>query len=281
MPGKTLLIPLEFWFSQSPKVALPLIALQYTELTIRVTLRPIHELYTINDIKNITDTQVSSGDFLQVAPNTNEPLHSIFNFQEPTKVENTVPTATQEWFADIHLIANYIFLDEAERTYMSINNHEFLIKQVREHNFLNTIAEGRNRLYSKNCVTNYMWRFRRNDVHKRNLWFNYTNWAYENRPPYSLVQDNVTNLFHTGDITDIIGNRKKIMNKMALYIGGVYRETEFNSEVYQYIDNFRKTIGSSKEGLYLYSFANDTSKTEYQPSGSMNMNKYTEIYMEF
>ena len=48
--GRRIYVPLHFWFSYSTKVALPLVCLQYSEVVIDITLRPIRELFTINDV---------------------------------------------------------------------------------------------------------------------------------------------------------------------------------------------------------------------------------------
>jgi hypothetical protein len=45
VPGKTLYIPLEFWFTQHVGLALPLIALQYHEVKINVEFRPFSECH--------------------------------------------------------------------------------------------------------------------------------------------------------------------------------------------------------------------------------------------
>jgi hypothetical protein len=48
--GRKLYIPLMAWFCSSPKMALPLVALQYQEVFINVEFRPLKELYTILDV---------------------------------------------------------------------------------------------------------------------------------------------------------------------------------------------------------------------------------------
>ena len=48
--GRKIYIPLNFWFSYSSKVGLPLVALQYSEVVIDIILRPIIDLYRINDV---------------------------------------------------------------------------------------------------------------------------------------------------------------------------------------------------------------------------------------
>ena len=41
----------------SSKMAFPLVALQYNELFIDITFRPIYELFTIRDIKDIDNKE--------------------------------------------------------------------------------------------------------------------------------------------------------------------------------------------------------------------------------
>jgi len=48
--GRTLYIPLNSWFTLKSQMAFPLVALQYNELQINVTMRPIQELFQIRDV---------------------------------------------------------------------------------------------------------------------------------------------------------------------------------------------------------------------------------------
>ena len=48
--GGNLYIPINIWFTLSSKMAFPLVALQYNELEIHVSLRPVRELFTIRDV---------------------------------------------------------------------------------------------------------------------------------------------------------------------------------------------------------------------------------------
>lgn len=45
--GRTLYVPLGAWFTENPSQALPLIALQYQEVEVKVKLRPLSEWYTV------------------------------------------------------------------------------------------------------------------------------------------------------------------------------------------------------------------------------------------
>lgn len=48
--SRQLVIPLHFWFAENPGLALPLAALQNSEVYINVTLRSIQDLYTVIDV---------------------------------------------------------------------------------------------------------------------------------------------------------------------------------------------------------------------------------------
>jgi hypothetical protein len=63
--GRTLWIPLGAWFNLSSFQAFPLVALQYNELTINVTFRPINEWFVVRDVMDYAN------DYPVVAPNFN------------------------------------------------------------------------------------------------------------------------------------------------------------------------------------------------------------------
>jgi hypothetical protein len=93
--GTKLYVPLQFWFCRNPGLALPLIALQYHEVKLKLTTRAVLGLV------NSSGTLVTTG---LVAP-------------------------------DVELWADYIYLDTDERRRFAQVSHEYLIEQVqREEN---------------------------------------------------------------------------------------------------------------------------------------------------
>ena len=74
--GRQLFIPLPFWFSNNPGLALPLVALQYHDVKIDFELRPIQELYTIIETKD--NTPYTKG--ARVKPDPAYSHHHIGNF---------------------------------------------------------------------------------------------------------------------------------------------------------------------------------------------------------
>ena len=89
-----LYIPLKFWFCRNPGLALPLIALQYHEIKLKMTTRPMTAL--------ICGNATGTGG-----------------------VTATAPTSATLW-------ADYIYLDTDERRRFAQVTHEYLIEQIQE-----------------------------------------------------------------------------------------------------------------------------------------------------
>lgn len=289
--GRKLFIPLYSWFSDSSKMALPLIGLQYQEIFIKVTFRPLKELYTIFDVENYKFVGGSLVERNRISPNTNNMLHQLRRFLVPTNKDNENPAINtpNTWFSDIHLMSTYIFLDKKEREKFARFPISFLVKDVVEHEFLAETGSKKIDVKSAHCVTNYMFRFRRSDVSKRNEWMNFTNWDFENVRPQELKPfgratgdtDFDKNNWITQKTGVYLKNIKNILTDMGIVINGDYRENILNNGVYLYCEKYARTEGCFKYGLYHYSFALQTDKNTYQPSGSMNMSKFESVSFEY
>lgn len=217
--GRKLYIPLNLWFGLTSKQAFPLVSLQYNELTVTITLRPIRELFVIRDVKN------PYNNYEYIAPNFNEPSDQMYIFLQTPQgiVRNNTndddcnhlstnnslqylgpPESTDEfqnsyvdrrevWDADIHLISTYCFLHDDERRVFAANNQEYIIKEVYEKTFYNVVNSSKLKLDSLGMVSSWMWYARRSDANVRNQWTNYSNWQFPKRPSTVKVPtDNTT-----------------------------------------------------------------------------------------
>ena len=292
--GKKLYIPLDAFFCDSSKLAIPLVAIQYQEISIKITFEAIKNLYTIN---NVNDVQFSSGISYRAAPNPNIEEHQLWRFIQPPadiKASTTLYNKTKnDWNSDIHLISTYVFLDKEEQRIMAQNSHNILMKQIYTYSFLDMAGSKIVDVESKDLVANWMWRFRRSDAFQRNEWNNYTNWAYKDIQPQKnilLTQDiinkagpytNSNTLYITGALGNYSKNVKDILIDMGIIMEGVYRENVMDSGVYNYIEKYNKTAGNTKDGIYFYSFGTNGIRKEYQPSGAMNVNRFSKISFEF
>ena len=290
--SRKIYIPIEAFFCDSSKLALPLVALQYQEISIKVTFRPTYQLYTINNINDvINDTCIS----YRISPNPNEINNQLWRFLQPPQdvaaSESFYNQTRNDWNSDVHLIGTYIFLGNDERRQFAAQPHKILIKQVKETDYLGTSGSKIVEVESRDLVSNYMFRFRRSDALMRNEWANYTNWAYTGVLPQALTEElplldnneipNPNNFHITGKIGEYAYNQKDILVNLGLVMGGVYRENVLDSGIYNYVEKYMRTTGCAKDGLYCYNFCLNSNKRLYQPSGAMNVNRFAQISLEF
>jgi hypothetical protein len=291
--GRQLYIPIDAWFCGSSKLAMPLVALQYQEIQIEITFRPLSDLYTIADVE--TNPLPAIGVGPRIAPNPNNLNHQIWRFLQspPTEAAKTADYENRKigWNADIHLMANYYFLDNEERDLFARSEHKYLIRNPYYHDFLNATGSKIVDIPSRDMVSNYMWRFRRSDANLRNEWSNYSNWPYNNVLPLGPVTwtpvgptVNPGGQFEwtqTIDPTNENENIKNILIDLGIVIGGNYREVVMPEGTYNLMEKYIRTTGNAKDGLYCYNFCLDSNQREYQPSGAMNMNKFKYVQFEY
>jgi hypothetical protein len=281
--GRDLFIPLNTPFTLDHRCAFPLISLQYNELYITITLRPIQELFQVRDVFDVANN------YPYVQPDFNQPQFQMYRYlQTPpsTNIDNTSYQITNiNWNADIHLLSTYCFLSKEEAKLFALEDQVYLVKDVFEYTFENITGSSKVNLTSNGMVSSWMFFFQRNDVNMRNEWSNYTNWPYSNLPsevkfaPFNEPNGNPSPIFVSGDFNP--DNQKEILETMAIVLDGDYRENTFVSGVYNYIEKYTRTRGSAADGLYCYNFCLDTNPLEYQPSGAMNLSKFKNVELEF
>ena len=308
-----LYIPINTWFTMSSLMALPLICLQYSELVIDFTLRPIMELYTIKDVlyDNSGNNLINNyNNFPQIQPlqNTLEYQFKRFINPPPTKLllnnRDDYKDLAVNINSNIHLLCTQCYLDNEERELFAKNTQNYLIKEIYEYNFEKVIKSSKVKIDSNGLVSNWMWYFQRNDVNLRNEWSNYTNWPYENKIPNDLkrlvdvsnhdiyysqnftynIGDISKNIYITGNSPSIYeqSNQREIMKNFAIICDGKYREYDFDSNVFNKIEKYNKSNGScEKYGLYCYNFSLTTDPFKLQPNGAFNTNKFKTIEFEY
>lgn len=300
--GRTLYIPINSWFTLDSRCAFPLVALQYNELEITVTVRPIQELFQVRDVFDPDNS------FPYLQPDFNQPQFQMYRYlQTPPSVfmdSSYYENKINIWNADIHLIATYCFLSKDEAQLFAAKDQLYLVKDIFKYDFENVTGSKRVKLSSTGMVANWMFYLQRNDVNMRNEWSNYSNWPYSSLPsdiviapstiPNKWYQDaynmgiikgpqynkdgSITGFYTTGDYTSV--NEKNILITMGILLNGEYRENTLTSGVFDYIEKYIRTQGSAKEGLYCYNFCLNSSPFEYQPSGAINMSKFKNIEIE-
>jgi hypothetical protein len=307
--GRNLYIPINTWFTLDSRCAFPLISLQYNELIISVTFRPIQELFRVRDVLDPVNN------FPYVQPDFTQQQFGMYRFLQTPPSVNLNPinyeNKTLTWNADVHLLSTYCFLSEEERELFAAQEQVYLVKDVYEYNFQNITGSKVVQLQSNGMISNWMWFMRRSDAFLRNEWSNYTNWPYNTLPQNidiapgftdfmdpknNIIRNNVqygpgknppsvdypygkdTGLYYSGNFST--QNRKEILETMAIKLNGDYRENSFTRGVYDYIEKYTRTQSFAKEGIYCYNFCLNTSPFEYQPSGAINLSKFKTIELE-
>lgn len=213
IPAATLYIPLIFWFNRNPALALPLVALQYHETKMTVSFRNVADCYITSDLA---------------------PLTAIPSLQNVT------------------LYVDYIFLDSAERTMMTQNQHEYLIEQVQSagaESFSNSSV--RVTLNLSHPCKEFIWVVQpdANVSGGANRWVDFTDagnsgTAYAGNDP--LVNAKIQ-----------IGNHDRITTRKGSY--------------FNLVQPYNHHTRIPAVGIYAYSFA--LNPETHQPSGSINMSR--------
>ena len=225
--GRKIYVPLCSWFMNHSKMALPLVCLQYSEITIEVTLRPVREIFSINNVgsdaydvdnKNKDYSTVIPSFYQRIQPNFSNERHNMYRFlQPPPSVElreNDYLNKITNWNADVHLIANYCFLTPEESKIFALNEQKYLIKDIKKSSFYNIVGTKKVKVETNAMVSNWMWFYRRSDAYRRNEWSNYTNWE-TSTVPYELIRSETTGIIdvsYGASSTVSLGPGKDLLN---------------------------------------------------------------------
>ncbi len=119
-PSYYITIPLNFWFNKNIGSAFPLIASQYTDLSIKIKFRNINLCGLVEYIQPLSDETYT--------------LEDLWN--------------DRQYRLEVSLLVDYIFLDYMERRKFAQSSHEYLIENVQ------TITERLKNYASENNVSN-------------------------------------------------------------------------------------------------------------------------------
>jgi hypothetical protein len=350
--GRQLLIPLNNWFGRNSKAALPLVALQYSELEVFVTFRPLNEWFTImkympppggytgGSTAYSTDpspngqgtqaawtasrcnppsttsgytasaldpaTGTATGTNLwpvgmpqRVAPQEGgvfdyrghvaagglqHRYDPAFYIPDPKNLAVFL-NPTQTWDPNIHLIANYVMLDEDEASLFAQDEQTYLVRTTHEFTYYGVRTADSVDIETSGLVASLTWRFRRSDVHQRNQWLNYTNWRFLNHPNVlPMVVRNLGFLSRQQPPSAYAEtNERAILQNLSIWIDGKERETNYARGVWEYMQKYQRSNSGLKAipGVDFYTFEVKTNPFSIQPSGSFNMSKHRRLTLMF
>ena len=260
----TLYIPLEFWFCRNVGLALPLIALQYHEVKIKI------------DFENKEKCVFSS----KGASSTESEAY-------------VAGTGTVADITDMSLWVDYIFLDTDERRRFAQLSHEYLIEQLQftGTETLNGGATNRVKLNFNHPCKELIWVAKPNNYARKACWYNYT--TVDNVDLTSLIVDaqlpttmptNISNI--PTDFTS--SNYMAGFNFGDANLGQIAASSPFLDTILQLNGNDRFSVRDgtyfsfvqpyqhhtnipSNPGINVYSFA--LKPEDHQPSGTLNMSR--------
>jgi hypothetical protein len=277
--GRQLRIPIPIWWALNAHQAFPLVCLQYNELQIEVTLRPIRELFQIRDITS-TNTII--------APNFTNPAHQFNYFLQSPPELITQYSKITSWNEGAHLSCTYCFLSEDEAYVFATKEQKYLVRELYNSWFYNISITDKLWLQnSTDLVLNWMILFQRSDITTRNEWSNFTNWPYDYLPTEVFLNDNYKDV-NKNSIYVVPPyaqeNTKDIPLSIGITFDGTIREEMRPATIYKYEQQYLTSQGggfTSLDGLYTYNFCLKTDPFTLQPSGAVNLCKYSKIEIEF
>jgi hypothetical protein len=248
-----LYIPLEFWFCRNVGLALPLIALQYHEVKIKIDFADKNEVALKYHAPVPSGTAITADAYATLS----EAEKTLANVDPTTELTRTeVPSAPSSTEATpgsfkTKIWVDYIYLDTDERRKFAQLSHEYLIEQLQftgEESYSNQI-----RLNFNHPVKELVW------VSK---WPG--SWdASENNPVGNWNNYTLTDGAIDGDNPYVNAHIKLNGNDRLAPREATYFE---KVQPFQHHSNIPKS-----GGINLYSFA--LKPEEHQPSGTLNMSR--------
>jgi hypothetical protein len=213
-PSYTLMIPLNFWFNKVTGCSIPCIFLRYHDIKINVELENINKCIYYEDNENIYNLHISNAS----------------------------------------LIINYIYVDIDERNKFGSLNHEYLISQIQNTNYLNIDSEKNNiELPFFNPVKNLDWivtdtyneQFNKELDFSINTYLNIINFEDVNKTTINniniIYNKNYRYLIKINTITDnlnkIISINDKIKISKSMFYKNIYNVIHITNN-YFYINEF-------------------------------------------
>ena len=258
--GTTLYIPLEFWFCRNIGLALPLIALQYHEVKIKI------------EFENVNNCMYR--------------LHTD---------NTTIAPTSAKTLSNVNLWVDYIFLDTDVRRKFAQLTHEYLIEQLQftGGEAINANTPTRVKLNFNHPCKELVWVGKYATNSNVNMWYNYTmksdgsigTGAFIYGVSEQGFDDKIHNFTDSeGDSTSFSSkitynvepgfnsNAINPFSKCLLQLNGNDRFAERDGTYFNYVQPYQHhTNIPANCGINVYSFA--LKPEDHQPSGTLNMSR--------
>uniref|UniRef100_A0A6C0KW15 Major capsid protein N-terminal domain-containing protein n=1 Tax=viral metagenome TaxID=1070528 RepID=A0A6C0KW15_9ZZZZ len=278
--GGLIQVPLPFWFAESTFEALPLVALQYHECEIQLTLRPINQLYTILDSNGY---QVAPGYQYNPSPVPLQPqnvFYSAVSNISDVMINNfltdvgTPKPLLNTWELRPSIQLTYVYVTDDERVQFASEPLQYLVRQITSYNFNNLTTRQFVELDTHNPIERIIVVPRRSDsVLYRNQNANFTNWINPMKAsflPAGGGWDTMVNLTSaTGQF--VLNGQRSILNTFAILGDGNLLQEEKPFTYFTQVVPWKYLTGLPDPGILVYPFSLQSPTT--QPDGSINSSR--------
>ena len=275
---KRLYVPLIFWFNLNPGLALPLVSLQYHEVTLYLKIKDLEDLqiYTTKtetskkpiaaaENNNIFTDPSGTTATPPLGPTIDNPNAIPFIDLSGGNASRWHKTIFSGDIHDVYLMCEYIFLDVTQKKRFALAENEYLITQVQYTNKLDL-----NTLTSPASTGASSVSLHFNHPIKQLIFAVYPTWLDN-----LLIYKNMDNSFTLNNI-ELYANNSKIteINNVEFY-------TLLKPFAHYNCGGFTSTDKQTNfnGGFYLYSFG--ISPASFQPSGSLNFSRLNDFTINF
>jgi Major capsid protein N-terminus/Large eukaryotic DNA virus major capsid protein len=279
--GHTLMIPLPFWFTDSPSMALPLLSLQYQECEVQITFNPINQLYQLLDANGHTVAPgyqyVNPPPLEAVNPSyiqSNSPYDNIGNFLTDW---GTAPPLIPTWPLRPRIQATYVYLTDEERTIFASTPLQYVVRQTTLYSFPGLLNRQFVELRTHNPINRmFIIPSRSDSLQYRNEVGNWSNWprSFTTPPwiaPVTLYPEHdVLTSSATGRLIPVAG-QEPILRTLRLLGDGNELQEEKTIQYYTDVVSWKYLDGSPDPNLVIYPFGLSSPGT--QPDGSLNSSR--------
>lgn len=284
IPGRDITVPLSFWFTHNPALALPLVSLQYHECEVQLTLRPIQDLYTVLDpngrrvrpLNQVvgTTSQIESGNVSYTSNNED----GMYIRQYLTDVGFDVP-ALNTWPLNPRIQTTQVFLTDEERKTFATKPLNYIVKQITQYKFPSNNSRQMFELYTHNPVPRLVVLPRRSDAtYNLNAWTNYTNWWLYPQAPFIPTKSPIPGGKASSGLNGVAVQQDIIRQMRILCDGNEIQEIK-QLQYFNELSSWRYATGVFPPGLAIYSFALDSSKW-MKPSGTLNTSRVRKFQLD-
>lgn len=297
--GRQLQVPLPFWFAESTFESLPLVALQYHECEVQITLRPINQLYSILDANGY---HVAPGYQFNAAITPLQPQNSYY-----TPVSNITDVTINNFLTDVgtpnpllntwplnpRIELTYVYVTDEERIKFSSEPLQYLVRQITSYYFTEITNRQFVELDTHNPIERLLIVPRRSDsVLYRNQPANYTNWINPIKPPFipsgiytpgGVLQNpanpwppNVNLVSATG--MQVINGQRSIMNTFTVLGDGNPLQEEKPASYFTQVVPWKYLKGIPDPEILVYPFSLQSPTT--QPDGSINSSRIKSFQLD-